>query len=254
MLFDDLVSQIFDEIIDWVTRLEIEIPFLEDIFTQINAENLLDIGCSTGSHAIALGRKGYNVTGIDYTNYAITTARRNLSEAYLPEGVSVRFYQDDFSVFAELTNMKYDGIMLLGNTLSLATTSSTIIEILRHVHRLLSNHGVLIIEVMNFGTTEENTHFKELDEVTVDGDPCIVQQGYFVHQGYGTYLFNVLRKKNQYWEYWLKENSQIYAFTLNRFEHVVSKAGFTVKSLYSSYAKEKFSDESENLLAVLVKS
>jgi SAM-dependent methyltransferase len=42
---------------------------------QINGPKILDLGCGTGELAIALPRRGYQVTGVDISRVAIETAR-----------------------------------------------------------------------------------------------------------------------------------------------------------------------------------
>jgi len=39
--------------------------------------SILDIGCGTGSHAIALSKRGFNVTGIDFSPRMIEKAKKN---------------------------------------------------------------------------------------------------------------------------------------------------------------------------------
>lgn len=253
VLFEDIISQLFDEIVDWVARLEREMPFLLEMMEIYNVENILDVGCSTGNHAISLARKGFDVTGIDYSSFAIKKARENLSQAYLPMGVSVKFYQDDFSVFSHLSQEKFDAILILGNTLSLASDRDSIKDVMNNIHSLLADNGVVLIQVLNFENNEDNTRFSKLKEVRWEGDDCIVQRGYFVHRGYGTFLFNVLRQQEGKWDYWLKENTKIYPFTKNRFDKIINNTGFKVKKMYADFDKTSFKEESNDIIAILEK-
>lgn len=254
MLFDDIVSQIFDEIVNWVSRLDKELPLLEEILKDSSSKKILDVGCSTGAHSIALGRKGYDVTGIDYSNYSIKKARENLSEAYLPEGVSVKFYQDDFSVFSELAISDFDAILVLGNTLSLAESASTVLKVLLNMKELLEDDGVIIVQVLNFGSSDSNYHLLPIKEIRWEGDDCLVQRGYFIHRGSGTFLFNVIRKSEDNWNYWLQESSEIYPFNENRFRQIIERAGLEIKKLYGGFDRSAFHDESKDIIAILGKA
>lgn len=61
----------------------------------------IDLGCGVGNEAIYLAKKGFEVTGVDFSPTAIRMARRNAEAA----GVDVNFIQDD------LTNLRrVDGI------------------------------------------------------------------------------------------------------------------------------------------------
>jgi cyclopropane fatty-acyl-phospholipid synthase-like methyltransferase len=56
----------------------------------------IDLGCGTGSNAIYLAQRGFDVTGVDYATAAIAKARRRADTA----GASVSF------VAADLTNLQ----------------------------------------------------------------------------------------------------------------------------------------------------
>jgi cyclopropane fatty-acyl-phospholipid synthase-like methyltransferase len=53
----------------------------------------IDLGCGTGSNAIFLAQRGFEVTGVDYTAAAIEKARRKAAEA----GVTVRIAVGDLT-------------------------------------------------------------------------------------------------------------------------------------------------------------
>jgi len=58
----------------------------------------IDLGCGTGSNAVFLAERGFDVTGIDFAPAAIAKARRRAVKA----GVAVRFLEDD------LTALRHD--------------------------------------------------------------------------------------------------------------------------------------------------
>jgi SAM-dependent methyltransferase len=51
----------------------------------------IDLGCGRGAHAIELARRGWDVTGVDLIERAVTAARARAAEA----GESVRFVRGD---------------------------------------------------------------------------------------------------------------------------------------------------------------
>ena len=57
----------------------------------------VDLGCGAGANAIYLAQKGFEVTGVDYAEAAIKTARARAKEA----GTQVNFLVDD------LTNLRH---------------------------------------------------------------------------------------------------------------------------------------------------
>ena len=63
------------------------------------AGRAIDIGCGTGTNAIALAKHGWNVTGIDFSSQAIARARRKVRS----KGMVVDFIQGDVSALDKLS-------------------------------------------------------------------------------------------------------------------------------------------------------
>jgi SAM-dependent methyltransferase len=62
-----------------------------DRHSGLSSRRLLDIGCGTGSHAIELARRGWNVTGVDRSPAMLGEARAKARQA----NVELRFIQSD---------------------------------------------------------------------------------------------------------------------------------------------------------------
>ena len=45
-----------------------------------------DLGCGSGRHAVELARRGYQVTGVDFSNGMLTQARKAAQNAKVEEG------------------------------------------------------------------------------------------------------------------------------------------------------------------------
>ncbi len=56
-------------------------PALTETLDRVRGPKVLDIGCGTGDLAIALARRGHDVTGIDLSDVAIATARAKATAA-----------------------------------------------------------------------------------------------------------------------------------------------------------------------------
>jgi ubiquinone/menaquinone biosynthesis C-methylase UbiE len=52
-----------------------EVEFLQTVFSKHTVHSVLDIACGTGRHSIALAERGYDVTGVDYSEELLKVAR-----------------------------------------------------------------------------------------------------------------------------------------------------------------------------------
>lgn len=60
-----------------------EVDFLLDVLALQPGASVLDVGCGTGRHAVALATRGYGVTGIDLSAGMLTQARKAADGARL---------------------------------------------------------------------------------------------------------------------------------------------------------------------------
>ena len=75
-VFEKNLSEVYDTLcLDKPYRQEVD--FLEEIFSLYcpgMVRTILDMGCGTGRHATELARRGYKVTGVDWSEYMIEKA------------------------------------------------------------------------------------------------------------------------------------------------------------------------------------
>ncbi|MDW7680621.1 MAG: class I SAM-dependent methyltransferase, partial [bacterium] len=88
-LFDRLAKEHIDQSGEEGTIQEVD--FIRRLFNLGNAEHILDVGCGTGRHSVELAKRGYCVTGLDYSRQMINSARWYARQ----QKVSVRFVHQD---------------------------------------------------------------------------------------------------------------------------------------------------------------
>jgi len=147
--YNDWLSKNYYKTVDIENRLSHELPDIVALFKKHKVKTVLDVGCGTGDHAIALAKEGFKVTGIDRSNLMINEAKKRMYD--LPAHIKKRI---DFIV-GDYNNMNkprikktYDSVMIWGNTLShnpfiYQKTLSTSAD-------LLSGPSVLLIQNTNF--------------------------------------------------------------------------------------------------------
>jgi cyclopropane fatty-acyl-phospholipid synthase-like methyltransferase len=87
----------------------------------------LDIGCGTGTNAIYLAQRGFDVLGVDVAHLAIRQARRKAKQA----DVQARFHTGSF---LDLSEGRFDFVLDVGCFHGLlAKDQARYVEVLRHV-------------------------------------------------------------------------------------------------------------------------
>ena len=86
---------------------ENEVAFLVKELALPLASRILDIGCGTGRHAIALARRGHRVTGLDLSSGMLAQAVKAANEA----GTEVRWIHADATRFT--TRTRFDAAICL---------------------------------------------------------------------------------------------------------------------------------------------
>ncbi|MCS6993542.1 MAG: class I SAM-dependent methyltransferase [Anaerolineales bacterium] len=99
------------------------------------AGRALDLGCGTGTNAITLASRGWQVTGVDFIPSAIWQARRKARRA----GVQVRFLVADVTRLEHLSS-GFDLLLDIGCFHSLSARDR--LRYLREADRLLTPGGV----------------------------------------------------------------------------------------------------------------
>ncbi len=107
------------------------------------ARTILDIGCGTGKHAGALGKRGYTVHGVDMSPDMLQRAHLMLQEKEFI-GAQISFSQGD-ARSVQLTQ-KFDVITSLFHVASYQTTNNDIQAFLRTISQHLNPGGIVIFD------------------------------------------------------------------------------------------------------------
>jgi SAM-dependent methyltransferase len=105
--------------------------------------SILDLGCGTGNHALPLARRGFEVTGVDRSEFMLEQARSKatVSGYSSPD----RFYQGDIRT-VEL-EQRFDAALLMFAVLGYQLDNADVTAALRTVRRHLRPGGLLLFDV-----------------------------------------------------------------------------------------------------------
>ncbi|MFX1563290.1 MAG: class I SAM-dependent methyltransferase [Promethearchaeota archaeon] len=143
--FEEL-ALIYDASIDWDSRLARELPFLMKVLEKKKKGRILDLGCGSGRHAIALAKKGFSVIGLDTSIEMIETAVKHSRET----DVSAEFLVSDMADAEKVVEGPFDLILCLGNSLALLPQYEVLHRTISSIHSLLREEGVLVSQILNF--------------------------------------------------------------------------------------------------------
>ncbi len=98
----------------WYTQpWQEEVEFFIEVLNLPTGSRILDVGCGTGRHSVELARRGYQVTGIDFSAGMLAEARKAAQKT----GVEVEWIQCDALDFT--TNQPYDAAICMWKQLLL---------------------------------------------------------------------------------------------------------------------------------------
>jgi cyclopropane fatty-acyl-phospholipid synthase-like methyltransferase len=130
-------------------------PELLEFIQKNPAGRALDLGCGTGTNAIALAERCWQVVGVDFSGVAIRRARHKARAANLP----IRFFVDDAARFSAVDG-PFDLILDIGCFHALAVDARP--AYLETIGRFLAPGGTWLLYAMRrsaeaesaFGLTE----------------------------------------------------------------------------------------------------
>lgn len=132
------LSEYYSHIVNNFVNTKSEVNFLDKIFAGHNVKNVLDLACGIGRHAIPLAKKGYIVTGIDYSPYQIKKA---IEDSKI-EKVGVNFILQNVNVFSYPN--KFDAAMIMWTTIGEKPIQYK--KVIKNVYTSLKKGGIFVID------------------------------------------------------------------------------------------------------------
>lgn len=121
-----------------------ECDFIEKELESDKSLKILDIGCGTGRHSIELSKRGYSLTGIDFSESQLARAR----EKAIQNNLKIDFLKYDARNLP--FNNEFDvAIMLCEGGFPLMETDEMNFEILKNVTKSLKKSGRFIFTTLN---------------------------------------------------------------------------------------------------------
>lgn len=229
-----------------------ELEFFQFIFhtyAHIEVKKILDAGCGTGRHSIALIKSGYEVTGLDRSQNMLKIFRKKLEWENLKGKI----------VKKDMKNMdfteEFHAIICMNSAFMYLLTDKDILHTLKCFHDALESGGVAIIDIMNFlnlmGRYQENLVEKyNKDGITMErAIKHWVEDvpGIWNHQEFG-----IVQDKGETMTY--HELHRFRMLNYNEMKGFLNAAGFTkIKCFGEFVAREEVKSNSKRLIFVAIK-
>ena len=211
----------------------------------VRPELVLDLGCGTGRMTVELGKRGYDMTGVDYSEQMLDIARRGA----IKEGVGDRMLwlsQDmcELELYGtvDLTVSCLDCINHLTSPAELSTCLSL-------VHNYLVPDGLFIFDI-NGKRKFEQIYGTENYVIENKDSFCVWQNDYNPRSRLCDFYITVFKQRRDGSYERFDEIQTERMYTLRAMKSQLSRAGFELIGAYSDFDFTEASDESERIYIV----
>jgi SAM-dependent methyltransferase len=229
--FYSSISYWYDQIFPYKPA---HVQFIYDHTGRNGQREILDMGCATGSLALALAGEGHAVYGMDDDEQMIHHAlKKKKAQGFKQYPV---FKQLDMTrAGEEFEAESFEVVTCFGNTLVHLPGEEAIEDLLRSVHRLLKGQGYFLFQILNYdyilaqrvmalpGIENERIAFERHYESRSDGRLDFVTRLYVKSDD--KIIHNRL---------------PLYPIRKSSLRELVHRAGFQNVNFYSNFNKEPF--------------
>ena len=280
-LYDSFAE--YDRFVNWERRLAYELPFLERQLAVVGAKRVLDVACGTGKHSIALGQRGYEVTGVDLSVAMVERARANaalrqaadaahagrtdfvrpMSGPTSSPGVgAVRFVVAGFGLLAARLEGGFDAVLCLGNSLPHVLTEEALHTTLDDMAAVLRPGGLLLIQNRNMDAVLERRARWMPVQARREGSREWLFVRFYDFNGDGSLTFNVITLERSHSDGpthsdgpWVQraEATRLYPWRHDQLVEAVTRAGFGDVRCYGDMAGAPYDLESSGNLVLVAR-
>lgn len=208
---------------------EAEVDFIIEMGGLESGDNVLDIMCGYGRHALGMGKRGINVTAVDNLPDYIEEIKQAADKDKLPVEVQIS------DVLEMQLNKQYNEAICMGNSFAFFNKNDAF-SIIKSVSSHLKLHGIFIINSWMIAEIAIR-HFKEKDWHYAGNYKCLID-----------YKFSFQPSRIEMEQTIISNDGLVetikgvdYIFSLNELEEMFMEAGLKTKGLFSTPRKRKFS-------------
>ena len=216
-------------------RTKEEVDFILAQLKLSPGDYILDIGCGSGRHSIALAERGFRVVGIDPSGAMIEAARQAAS------GIEAKpqFFQVRAEEFQ--TEQKFEVALCLFTTLGQVDNGGDNRLLLGKAIGLLNNNGRLIVEIPHPGWVKTNLVNQE--NIPLQKGVMYIERNFSENDNTVTEIFTrVTRAERRV--YLLKYR----LFTQEELTSMLEAVGFSIEAVFGGFQERQVGPENPSIL------
>lgn len=209
--------------------------------------NVLDLACGNGRHSILFARKGFNVTGIDLSEYLIKQAKDKLKNEYQRYASNLRFEIKDMRHINHIS--EFDLIVNIFTSFGYFDSDKDNEKVIQSIARALKEGGYFLLDFLNRNYLENNI---VLYDVKKDDGKFIVQvrglTDSFVEKDILIFTNNVYNKKPPIFS---RFREKIKLYSIKDFERMFSKHKLKILKKFGNYSGSPFNNYGSERLIII---
>lgn len=245
------LSEEYDLMVDWPSRLARELPFLTAVLQKQPGKKVIDAACGTGNHGLALAELGWEVIGTDSSAEMVARAR-----AKAERWPNLSFYQLGLGELARnFGEEKFDALFCLGNSIPHVLERVQLEQTVGDFSLILKPGGVAVIQLLNYQRIFDRAErfLAPVNRKTDGGERIFLRFYDFLPENYLDFNLVILRQLGQSWQQQV-ESTRLRGWLARELVPVFRSQGFSAIKLLGDYQGSQFEElESKDLIIIAYK-
>jgi SAM-dependent methyltransferase len=240
----DVFAQFFEDRFDRAAEQTNQLLQLLEEKGEIQPASTLDVACGTGGHVVAFAEEGCDAEGLDFSEAFIERAREEAADRDVDD--RTQFHVHDMRDLEEFQG-SYDLVTNFWNSIGYYDRS-TDVEILAELRQLLTNDGVVALEMSNKEFHVRNFESSSVREL--DGELHVERKDFDPETGRFPTTVDVFAIEDSRYEHadTIEWENRLYAPVELR--ELFEDAGFETVSLFGGLDGEAVSLDSKTVIVL----